>query len=262
MKTILLIILITLGVSLRAQIPVTDVANLTSNQFAHLATIAKWVESINNLRTQINQLNQQINIQDDLRKWSGNPVAAGSNLMLDALGEKDLVRSFGQTKDAILGTVNSLDSLKRTVSGNYRAIEDADLNGEEIKRDALTFRRYSVLDATQENTEHVAKETKVREQDLQEEIARTLAQLKTASTDAETQKLAAKLTALNGQLAQVDSARRREVDAVTLQKIANDARLEEERLAAAELAAKDDYLANQRVTAYMKTIKVRQNESK
>jgi hypothetical protein len=88
-----------------------------------------------------------------------------------------------------------------------------------------------------------------------------LESLKSADTDAEAQKLSAKLTALNGQLAQVEAARKREVDAVALQKIANDARAEEERLAAAELAAKDDYLANQRITAYMKTLKLRQHEN-
>jgi len=87
----------------------------------------------------------------------------------------------------------------------------------------------------------------------------TLEDLKDAPTEAETQKLSAKLAVLNGQLAQVEAARRREVDAVTLQKIANDARLEAERAAAAELAAKDDYLANMRVSAYMKTLRVRKN---
>jgi hypothetical protein len=44
-----------------------------------------------------------------------------------------------------------------------------------------------------------------------------------------------------------------------LQKMANDSRLEEERMAAAELEARDDYLANQRVSAYMNTLKLRQN---
>jgi len=79
--------------------------------------------------------------------------------------------------------------------------------------------------------------------------------------EAETQKLSAKLAALNGQLAEVEATRRREVDAVTLQKVANDARAEQERLAAAELASKDDFLANQRVSAYMKTLKLRKNEN-
>ena len=128
-----------------------------------------------------------------------------------------------------------------------------------MQRDALTFRRYSVLDATQANTDQVTVDTKARESELQEEIALTLEDLKAAPTEAETQKISGKLSALNGQLGQVEATRRREVDAVALQKIANDARLEEERLAAAESAAKDDYLANQRVSTYMNTIRVRQN---
>lgn len=244
---------------LRAQIPVTDVANLVNNQVSQTATIAKWVESIAHLKTQIDQLNHQINIQDDIRTWSGNPAEAGGSLLLNALGADDLVRDYGKSKDAVLSLVSSLDSLKYTASGSYRAIGDADLDGKELKRDALQYRRYAVLDAMQTNAEQVAAETRARETELQEETALTLDQLKAAPTDAETQKLAAKLTALNGQLAQVEAARRREVDAVAMQKIANDARLEQERLAAAELASKDDFLANQRVSSYLNTLRVRSN---
>lgn len=263
MKTTLTILSVfALPLGALAQIPVTDVANLTHNSVLHAENLAKWVQSINNLRTQIDQLNRQINIQDDIRRWSGNPIEAGAKVVLEDLGEKDLVRDYGKTKRAILGLVGSLDSLKRTADGSYRAISDVDLDGNELKRDPLTYRRYAVLDATQANTEQVADETKERERVLQAEIAVTLAELRDASTEAETQKLSAKLTALNGQLAQVEIARRREVDAVALQKIANDARLEQERLAAAELASKDDYLAIQRVSSYLNTLRVRKNPSR
>lgn len=242
-----------------AQIPVTDVANLANNTILHGENLAKWVESINNLRTQIDQLNRQINIQDDIRRWSGNPVEAGAKIVLDGLGQGDLVRDYGKTKRAVLGLVGSLDSLKRTADGSYRAISDFDLDGNEYHRDPLLYRRYAVLDGLQDNSDQVAEATRTREQELQGEVAVTLEELKAAPTEAEAQKLSAKLTALSGQLAQVEATRRREVDAVALQKIANDARLEQERLAAAELAARNDYLANQRVTSYMKTLKLRQN---
>jgi len=248
------------GVTAYGQIPVTDVANLTNNSVLHAESIAKWVESINNLRTQIDQLNRQINIQDDIRRWSGNPIEAGATLTLDALGQKDLVRTYGRTKDAIVGLADSLGSLKQTASGSYRAIGDVDLNGGELKRDPLQYRRYAVLDATQANADQVAQETKDRQQELQGEVAVTLDELKSAPTDADVQKLSVKLTALNGQLAQVETERRRQVDTVLMQKIANDSRLEQERMAAAELAAKNDYLANQRVSVYMKTIKLRQKD--
>jgi hypothetical protein len=240
-----------------AQIPVTDIANLTSNQIAHIENIAKWIESIAQLKTQITQLKQQIQIQGDIRDWSGDPVSAGAAVTLNALGNTQLTQAYGQTRAAILSAVNSLDSLAHTGSGTYRALPSADLDGNALLRDEPTFRRYAVLDATQTNAESATSATQTREQELQREIATTLAVLKSASTDAEAQKLAAKLAALNGQLGQVEAARKREVDAVVLQKIANDARIEQERLAAAELAAKDDFLANQRVTAYMKTLRVR-----
>jgi hypothetical protein len=243
-----------------AQIPVTDVASITNNRIAHAENIAKWVDSIGKLRTQIDQLNQQINIQGDIRKWAGNPVEAGANVVLDVLGEEDLAREYGRARDEIVRVTRSLDSLENTADGNYRAIRSTDLNGGNLQRDPLTFRRYSVLDAKQANTVQVADETKAREAELQEEIALTLQELKAATTDAEVQKLSAKLVALNGQLAQVETARRREVDEVALQKIANDTRLEQERQAAAELEARDNHLANQRVSAYLKTLKLRKSQ--
>src|SRR4051812_22284234 len=105
-----------------AQIPVTDVASIANNRIAQAENIAKWVESINNLRTQINQLNQQINIQDDIRRWTGNPTEAGANVILDVLGEEDLARNYGRAKDAVVGLTRSLQSLQNTADGSYRAI--------------------------------------------------------------------------------------------------------------------------------------------
>jgi hypothetical protein len=259
MKFLSFLVCAGMAAGLRAQIPVTDVANLANNTALHVENIAKWAESIAQLKTQIDQLRQQIDIQGDIRKWSGNPAEAGGKLVLNTLGEQDLIRDYGRTKAAILSTVNSLDSLAHTGGGNYRAIVSVDIDGHELTRDALTYRRYATLDATQANTDQVTEETKSREQELQAEIALTLDDLKAAPTEAETQKLSAKLAALNGQLAQAEATRRREVDAVAMQKIANDARLEQERTAAAELAAKDDYLANQRVSSYLKNLRVRRN---
>ena len=94
---------------------------------------------------------------------------------------------------------------------------------------------------------------------MQEEIALTLLDLRSAGTDAQVQKLTAKLTVLNGQLAQLESTRRRQVDEVILQKLANENRREVEQLAAAELQAKDDYLANKRMTTFMRSFNPRKS---
>ncbi|RRJ96023.1 hypothetical protein Ga0100231_018920 [Opitutaceae bacterium TAV4] len=261
MKTLLLpFLFLSLGLFpsvSRAAWPVTDAVNLANNTRQHVATLAQWADSIARLRTQIDQLNQQINIQDDLRKWSGNPVEAGANVLLDVLGEEDLAQTYGKTRDEIVRITQSLDSLQNTADGSYRALRNVDIDGGSMAHDPLTFRRYSVLDAKQENAVQVMDETKTRTDELQEEIALTLVELKAATTDAEVQKLSAKLTVLNGQLEQVEATRRRQVDEVALQKIANDARIEQERLAAAELEAKDNHLANRRITSWMKTLKLR-----
>ncbi len=254
---IFVVIMITVRVG--AQIPVTDAANLANNRAAQSENIAKWIESIQHLREQIDALNRQINIQSDIRRWAGNPAEASTKMVLEGLGGPELARQYGQGKRAVIGLVDSLQSLKRTAQGNYREIKSVDLNGNEFQRDPMLYRRYAVLDAKQDNTQQVVDETREREQQLQADIAATLEDLKNAQTDAEVQKLSAKLNALNGQLAQVDASRRREVDQVVLQKIANDSRSELEHRANAELEARNAYLANQRISAYLKTLKVRQN---
>ena len=260
MKTLaLVLILIGLSISARAQIPVTDVASIMNSQFAHFEDIAKWVESIEQLKTQIDQMKQQVSIQGDLRKWTGNPADAAKKVALDKLGVSDLVREYGQARATIVATASSLASLGNTANGTFRAIENTDLDGGTLVRDELIHRRYSVLEAQQQNYQQVVTDTKARELELQQDLADTLADLKDADTDAEVRKQTAKIEAINGQLATISAARRDQADQVMAQKIANDARLEQERLAAAELEAKNENIANQRVTTFMRTLKVRQN---
>lgn len=242
----------------RAQIPVTDAASIANDRAAQAENIAKWVESINRLREQIDALNRMINVQSDIRRWAGNPAEAGTKVVLEGLGGPELAREFGSAKRAVVGLVDSLGSLRRTAEGTYRAIDDVDIDGNVMRRDPMIYRRYAVLDAKQEVSAQVSIETSERERELQAEVAATLEEMKAAETDAEVQKLSAKLTALNGQLAFVEAARRREVDAVALQKIANDARSEAEQRSVAELEMRNAYLANQRISAYMKSLKVRQ----
>ena len=260
MRTVISVVVwVMLVASMRAQIPVTDAASIANNRAAQTENIAKWVESIQRLREQIDALNRQINIQSDIRRWAGNPVEASTRVVLEGLGGPELAREYGDAQRAVVGLVDSLYSLKRTAEGTYRTIESVDIDGHEMRRDPMIYRRYAVLDAKQEVSAQVSVETRERELELQVEVAATLEEMKAAETDAEVQKLSAKLTALNGQLAHVESARRREVDEVALQKIANDARSEAEQRAATELEMRNAYLANQRISAYMKTLKLRQN---
>jgi hypothetical protein len=136
---------------------------------------------------------------------------------------------------------------------------DTDLNGNSVQHDALTYRRYAVLDAQQQNYQQVVTSTNARQQQLEQDLAATLIALKNASTAAEVQKQSAKINALNGQLAALGTTRKDQADQVVAQKAANDSRKEEEGMAAAELESQDDYLASQRISAYMHTLQLRQN---
>lgn len=245
----------------RAQIPVTDVANIANNRAAQAENVAKWVESINHLRQQIDAMNRMINVQSDIRRWAGNPVEASTKVALESLGGPELAREYGSAKRAVVGLADSLGSLRRTAEGTYRTIDDFAIDGNPMRRDPMIYRRYAVLDAKQEVSSQVSVETHTRERELQGEIATTLEEMKAASTDAEVQKLSAKLNVLNGQLGYVEAVRRREVDSVTLQKIANDTRTEAEQRSVAELEMRNSYLAQQRISAYMKTVKMRQKHA-
>jgi conjugal transfer/entry exclusion protein len=248
-----------LGALAFAGMPVIDAANLANSQISHIATIAKWVENIAQLKTQITQLKEQVNIQDQLRNWTGNPSDAAKILSLGILNESDFLREYGLSRDDIARVVQSLDTLSRTDGNTYRSIHVPDLDGATTQYDPLTYRRHALLDARADNTRAVTDQTQKREHELQEEIALTLSELRAGATDAQVQKLTAKLIVLNGQLSQIETTRRRQMDEVVLQKIANDNRRETEQLAAAELGSRDDFLANQRVTAFMRSINPRKN---
>ena len=150
--------------------------------------------------------------------------------------------------------------LPRIASLRHRPIRGADIDGQVVEHDPLTYRRYAVLDGQRENYQQVVEDSKARELDLQEELATTLAAVKSASTDAEVRKDSAKIEAINGQLATLAAQRRDQADQVVAQKIANDARLEQERMAATELEAKDNDLANKRITTYFTSLHLRQNQ--
>src|ERR1035438_7912848 len=132
--------------SVRAQIPVTDIANLTANQIAHVEDIAKWAESIANLKTQVSQLGQQLNLQNDLHNWAGNPAIAGGNVNLALFDVNNLAQTYGRSQTAIVNVPDSLASLSGTSSGTYRSLQDTDLNGNSVQHDPLTYRRYAVMD--------------------------------------------------------------------------------------------------------------------
>ena len=104
-----------------------------------METLAQWAQSIAQLKTQVNQLSQQISIQSDLRSWIGNPSVAGANVNLATLGVASITQVYGQVQATLVNVPDSLASLGNTSSGIYRALQDTDLNGNPIQHDAFTL---------------------------------------------------------------------------------------------------------------------------
>jgi len=198
MKTPLFILILAItGVRAFAQIPVTDAASILQQELSTAETLAQWAQSIAQLKIQVSQSNQQIAIQTDLRSWAGNPSAVAVNINLSTLSAGNVTQVYGQNQTAIVNVPNSVASLNNTSSGTYRALQDTDLNGNSVQHDPLTYRKYSVLDAQQQNYEQVVSSTNARQQQLQQDLASTLVDLKNASTDAEVQKQSAKVPSAN-----------------------------------------------------------------
>ena len=124
---------------------------------------------------------------------------------------------------------NAIDSLRRTSDGIYQSLDDRTVLGRDFTRQEPLYLRYAAVERQADNLATVQAATDSRSASLQAEIAATLEQLRSAGTQAEVDKLTAKLAALNGQLAHVDAQRRDEADKLHAQQILNDNQAAKER---------------------------------
>ncbi len=226
-----------------AQFVVTDPGNTAVNAAVqagqaanHLAVMREWAEQAERLNRQLRQLEDQLSVQRRIREVMGDPSLAGAGIVLTNFGTEDLARSYGETLAAARRLADALDSLRRTSEGIYRQLEDRTvLGGSFVRREAL-YRRYAAVERQADNLATVTEETDGRTAAIQADVAATLESLRAASTQAEVDKLSAKLAVLNGQLGQMATRRRDEADKLQAQQILNENQAAKER---------QDFLENQ-----------------
>jgi len=219
-----------------AQWIVSDPANTAVNSAVqagqaanHVAVMREWAEQAERLNRQLRQLEEQLSVQQRIRDVIGDPTSAGVGMVLRDLGATDLARSYGETLAAARQLANALDSLRRTSEGIYRQLDDRTVMGWEFTRREVLYRRYAAVERQADNLAVVMAETDTRAAALQADLAGTLEQLRSAQTQAEVDKLNAKVSALNGQLAQLASQRRDEADKLRAQQILNENQAAKER---------------------------------
>lgn len=196
---------------------------------SHLEVLRQWAEQLEKLNRQIRQLEEQLAEQRRIREVLGNPTAAGAQMILDRFAPAELARTYGETVRAVRRLADATTSLQRTAEGIYQKLEDRTVLGKDFIRQPAAYRRYAAVDRQADQAATVFDETETRRQTLQADLAATLAALRSASTQAEVDKLNVKVAALNGQLALLAAQRRDETDKLHAQHIQNDNQAAKER---------------------------------
>lgn len=234
MKRIFIFVLLTSSAC--AQWIVNDPVNTSVNtaiqagQAAnHLEILRQWAEQLEKLNRQLRQLEGQLAVQQRIRDVMGDPSAAGVGVVLRDLGQEDLSRTYGETFRAAWRLSHAIDSLRRTSEGIYQMLDNRTVLGREFARQDGLYRRYAAVERLADTMAETQASTATRSAALQSDIAATLEQMRTAATQAEVDKLAAKLGALNAQLAHLASVRAEESAKLQAQQILNENQAAKER---------------------------------
>ncbi len=227
MKKLLLLLFLTPAAF--GQLAVYDPANhlvnlaIQSGQAANQAeTLRQWAAQLEGLNRQIQQLDAQLTEQQHIRQVMGDPPAAGSQIGLPGLGTTELTHAIGETAAAVRRLANAAASLANTADGIFQQLDNRTVLGSTFTRQEPVYLRYAAVERQAGNLADAQTQTDAQTLALQGELAATLQQLRTASTQAEVDKLNVKVTAVNGQLAHLDAQRRNEAEKLSAQKILND----------------------------------------
>jgi uncharacterized protein (UPF0335 family) len=219
-----------------AQFIVHDPANTAVNAAVqagqaanHLAVMRQWAEQVERMERQLRWLEEQLSVQRRIRDAIGDPAGAGAQVVLRDLGAEELARSYGETLQAVRRLATAVRSLERTADGIYASLEDRTVLGRDFRRQEQPYRRYAAVEGQLDQLVHVHEETSEREQALQRDVADVLGRLRDAGTQAEVDKLGAKLAALNGQLALLAQRRRDEADKLVAAHLQNENQAAKER---------------------------------
>lgn len=195
----------------------------------HLEVLRQWAEQLEKLNRQLRQLEEQLAVQQRIRDVIGDPSAAGVGVVLRDLGQEELARTYGETLRAAWRLSNAIDSLHRTSEGIYKKLDDRTVFGREFTRQGDLYRRYAAVERQADTMAEVLAQADSRTATLQKDIAATLEQLRTAPTQAEVDKLAAKLGTLHAQLGHLAAVRANESAKLQAQQILNENQAAKER---------------------------------
>ena len=234
MKKLLLFLILTRAA--RAQWIVHDPVNTAVNtaiqagQAANQVEILRqWAANLDQLNRQLGQLQAQLIEQRGIRQTMGDPAAAGGRVSLTDLAPGDFTRSYAETASALRSLARAVDSLKNTAQGIFEELDDRTVLNQPFARQTAPYQRYAVVEQHARNLDAVFSGTDARLAVLRGDLGDTVQQLKAAPTQAEVDKLHAKIAVLNGQIAAGEAQRQDAAAQLQAQQVLNDNQAAKER---------------------------------
>src|SRR6266581_4702365 len=203
MKKFIALTLVTLGVaaSARAQWIVYDPTMNVQQIMAQAQNIAKYIQMIQNQVQQIQTLTDQLNEFKHYEDLFGDPravVLATVQPLVNDLRKTEL----GETLTALEGAVDAGEAMLYSANGLFTSIGTtfSTPNDATVTRRETPYLPVAAVQKTTDNFLAVSTDATARRVALKEEIARTTTVLKSATTDAEGQKLTGVLIGLSSAL--------------------------------------------------------------
>jgi uncharacterized phage infection (PIP) family protein YhgE len=169
----------------------------------HAEDITKYTTMIQKQLEQINQLTSLVNQDVEQLRRFGNPDTYVNMLGLDELFEEvnKVKTGVGKTVADFTETANGIAALKNTGQGLYQDLSALpDKFGQKVQYQAGSFKKFGMVQDMNEdyNTQLAAVNQSFKR--LEEEVRNTTRQIDSAGSLVETEKLKAKLQAVQGAL--------------------------------------------------------------
>ena len=204
-----------------AQMVVEDPAAIAQDAANQIINLAQYVEMVNNQVQQISTMSQLLQQTTAFNNAFGNPAqvtnVAGANQLISTFPQPGV----GQNLTVLQQTASGDQSLSNNGNGLYQGVSDTALSGITVPRVATNYTPYGAVENASANYTSVESDVTQKRQALTTQIASTVNQLQAATTDAETQKLQAVLTAQSAQLQSLDQQISQAAADTTVQGIAN-----------------------------------------
>ena len=224
MKKLIALALIAIGISLsaRAQEVVYDPVMNIEQIIDEAENIAKYITMIENQVEQIEKLTDQLNEFKHYEQLFGDPgsvLLSTVQPLLDDLKKSEL----GQTLNSLESSINTSDAMLYNAGGLFQSVGTTFTtpDGQTVTRQDTPFKPIAVVQKTTDNYLSVSTDAAARRVELKNQIASTTEQLKSASTDAEVQKLQGEIAGYSAALNNTDYEINQATASALVQDIAN-----------------------------------------